>query len=166
MSQLIDFALPEEEEKAERIAERIAFCAELIWEVAPKSRVRAKRKNILAENAENYYERNKQKFSDDPSQMELGISSGADWWIRSSYIVGYWSDIKDYLAMTGRAISYTRKGCYRTNDIRDISELHERRVKAIKKQGERMTYRAILFNKATDTELPGAVIQFLQLPAD
>lgn len=160
---LNDTNIDERDELPERTAERIAFMAELIWDVIPQEEARAKRKQIVAENAESHYMRRRKRYLDDPANTILFATKGGDNWVRASYAMSYWADIRDYLAMTGRAIGWTRKGIYRTEDGVAIADLHALRTKALKRQGERLTYRAILFNKAGGMDLPGVVTQILQL---
>ena len=151
------------DEMGERTASRIMFVSDIVWEVLPETKDRAKPKNIVSENAENYYIRNRIKFLDDPSNDVLTETDGKDSWLKASYIRNYWADIRDYLFATGRGIDYNRSGCYRTENDGDIQKLHERRARVVKKMGERLTYRAILYNEATHGNLPGVVTQVLQL---
>lgn len=151
------------DELPERTAARIAFMAELIWDVMPQEPERAKRKQIVAENAESHYMRRRKRYLDAPENGVLTETKGGDSWLQASYAIGYWSDIRDYLAMTGRMIAWNNRGIYRTVSVNTIADLHRVRAEAIKKQGDRLTYRAILFNKASQTSLPGVVTQILQL---
>jgi len=151
------------EELPERTADRIAFMAELIWDVIPQEPGRAKRKQIVTENAESHYMRRRKRYLDDPSNGVLTATKGGDGWVQASYAISYWGDIRDYLAMTGRSIAWNRRGIYRTDSAETITDIHQLRAKAIKKQGDRLTYRAILFNKAAHTDLPGVVTQILQV---
>lgn len=160
---LNDTNIDERDELPERTAERIAFMAELIWDVIPQEEARAKRKQIVAENAESHYMRRRKRYLDDPANTILFATKGGDNWVRASYAMSYWADIRDYLAMTGRAIGWTRRGIYRTDSAETITDIHQLRAKAIKRQGDRLTYRAILFNKAAHTDLPGVVTQILRL---
>lgn len=147
----------------ERTADRIIFMAELIWEVIPQEKNRAKKRAIVAENAENYYMRQRQRFLDDPSNTVLTLTKSGDSWVRATFVNTYWSDIRDYLAITGRAIAWNQNGVYRTQNVDTVIDIHELQAQAIKKQSERLTYRAILFNKATHAGLPGIVTQILSL---
>lgn len=153
----------EREELPARTADRVAFMAELVWEVLPETMDRAKRKSIVAENAESYYLRRRKRYLDDAANNVLTETKGGDGWVQASYALSYWADIRDYLAMTGRAIAWNRRGCYRTEHQGTIETLHDQRARAIKMQGDKLTYRAILFNKASHMELPGVVTQVLKL---
>ena len=160
---LSNYDIDEREEPPERTADRIAFMSELIWDVIPQEPARAKRKQIVAENAESHYMRRRKRYLDDVANSVLTATKGGDGWVQASYAISHWGDIRDYLAMTGRAIDWNRRGIYRTNSTETISDIHARRAKAIRSQGGRLTYRAILFNKATGTDLPAVVTQILQL---
>jgi hypothetical protein len=150
-------------DKPERTANRIMFVAELVKEVLPDESDRAKQKHIVAENAENYYVRNRDRYLDSPENDILTETAGGDSWVRSSYIKSYWGDIRDYLATLGYIIAWNRRGVYLSDSHKTIEDMQEVRMKAIKKQSDRLTYRAILFNKAANMELPGIVTQVLQL---
>jgi hypothetical protein len=155
-----------EEELPERIADRVMFLADLLWEVIPNRPERAKRKEIVFENAENFYERNRQRFLDDEANAVLTATPKNDYWVRSSYINNYFVDIKDYLMASGKIITYRRGkggGIYKSNDIGDMEKMHEFKARVMKKQADKLTYRAILWQKATGEELPGVVTQILQL---
>ena len=147
----------------ERTAERIAFISEVVRKVLPDEVPRSKRKNIIAEIAESYYLRNRQRYLDDPVNHVLTDTEGGDIWVRASYVKTYWSDIRDYLATQGITIAWNSKGIYRSNEHATIEEVHTIRTKALKKMSDRLTYRAYLFNKATDLKLPGIVTQVLAL---
>jgi hypothetical protein len=154
-----------EEELPELIAARVEFLADLIWEVAPRKE-RAKPKAIVAENAESYYERNRQQFLDDPVNDILTASKRGDWWVRASYILNYWVDIKDYLMAQGKVITYVRGkggGIYKSDRTSDMKKDHEFKAGVLKTQSDRLTYRAILWHKATGLKLPGTVTQVLEL---
>ena len=150
-------------DKPERTANRIMFVAELVKEVLPDSVERAKKAVIVAENAENYYLRNRDRYLDRPKNDVLTETAGGDNWLRASYIKGYWADIRDYLAGMGYVIAWNSRGVYLSNSHQTIEAIQEVRAKQIKKQADRLTYRAILFNEATNMELPGIVTQVLQL---
>lgn len=151
------------EDRPERTANRIMFMAELVKEVLPDEPSRAKQKHIVAENAENYYIRNRQIYLDGPENDVLRETDAGDGWVRSSYIKSYWGDIRDYLATLGYVIAWNKSGVFLSNSQVTIEDIHNIRAKAIKKQADRLTYRAILFNEAAHMELPGIVTQALAL---
>ena len=150
-------------DKPERTANRIMFVAELVKEVLPDDPMRAKKSAIVAENAENFYIRNRQKYLDGPENDVLTETAGGDNWLKSSYIKNCWADVRDYLAMLGYAIDWNSRGVYLSNSLETNEAQQERRQSNIKKQAARLTYRAQLFNKATNMDLPGIVTQVLQL---
>ena len=150
-------------DKPERTANRIMFVAELVKEVLPDDPLRAKRTDIVAENAENFYIRNRQKYLDGPENDVLTETAGGDNWLKASYIKNCWADVRDYLAMSGCAIAWNKQGVYLSDSHETIEAQQEKRQVAIKKQAARLTYRAQLFNKATNMRLPGIVTQVLQL---
>jgi hypothetical protein len=163
MAKLQDY---NEEELPERIADRVMFLADLLWEVVPNRPERAKRKDIVAENVESYYERNRQRFLDDEANAILTATKKGDYWVRSSYVLNYWVDIKDYLLASGKIITYRRGkggGIHKSNDVGDMEKMHEFKARIMKKQADKLTYRAILWQKATGEELPGVVTKVLQL---
>lgn len=165
MTNLQDFV---DDELPARVADRVQFLSDLVWEVVPNRPEKAKPKHIVAENAENYYERNRQRFLDDPSAIVLSATDRGDFWVRASYILNYWVDIKDYLMAQGKIITYTRGkggGIYKTSDNSRMKDLHDFKLRVVKKQSDKLTYRAILWQKATGQPLPGIVAQILQLEA-
>lgn len=155
------FGVPE---RPERTKERIQFMTDLVWEVIPERPEKAKKKQIVWENAENYYERNRQRFLDDPGNSVLTETAGGDKWVRASYIRSYWSDVKDNLAMHGNGFKWNKRGIYKS-DNSGIEEVNKKRASALKTQLDRLTYRALLYLDAAgnDLDLYGFISQIVDV---
>lgn len=144
--------------------DRLAFAADLIWEVIPKDPSQAMTKARVFEYAVEHYMANRQRYLE--ANDVLTRTPTQDSWLQPSWLNANWRDIRFVLWATGKrfpaGIRY--KGIYGSTSFKTAKKIHEGDAARVRRQGDRLTHRAIEANGSNRRlNLPGIEVKILQL---
>lgn len=162
MADIHELELPEETESSELAKMRREFCAELMLEVMTQAGG-IRKWDQWAAIADHHYRINRQKYLDADVS---GIISGkrSDKWIKPGYFCNPVTRActRDHFTKNGLYIATVyRQGVTVVTDSEAIRGDHNTSTKALKVQGDRLSYRANNLNKKRDLDLHMIAVQTL-----
>lgn len=151
------------EELRDRREQQSAFLADLMVRVL-KDMKRPRPWDKVAELAVFEYERNRDKFLDDPSLSDLLIPN--DSWVNKNRILGKWGKRRIEAAIIANGWYLAKppgEGILLTNERVVIEQDSEKDIRALKSRADRMSHRNVTIHDKTGAKLKVSAIQFLPI---
>lgn len=125
-----------------RTIARIAFGAELLWAVVPKSKAKALPKRELFEMAYEYYMENRDDYLARPENQDVLLGTKwKDGWLSQSWLHGRWTDCKLLICdgKTRGIIQAGRNGVYGSTNASAIAKDTALNANRFKQAGKTLT---------------------------
>lgn len=147
----------------DRREQQSAFLAELVMRVL-KDMKRPRPWEKVAELAVFEYERNRDRFLDDPSLSDLLVPN--DSWVNKKRILGKLGKrrIEAVIVESGWYLAKPPgEGIVLTKDKSAIEQDTDKDARSLKSRADRMSHRSVIIHKKTGADVKVAAIQFLPI---